>query len=55
MSKEFLDCIKKGGKVSTVSGPDKKRGLKKDQYTKFCNLNGKTYKGETKTKLKPKK
>lgn len=43
MPKEFLDCIKKGGRVRTKT-------LKGKQYIHVCFLNGKSYSGEVKTK-----
>jgi len=55
MPADFMKCISDGGKIWTVTGPNKKFGLKKNQYRKFCSKGGKTYSGETKTKLKPKK
>lgn len=48
MPKAFEDCVKNGGKVWTVSGPSKKHGLKKDEYVRYCTINGKTYRGEVK-------
>ncbi len=50
MPKEFNDCVKNGGKVTTVSGPSKDHGLKKDEYVHYCTINGKTYRGEVKKK-----
>ena len=39
MPKEFLDCIKKNGKVFT-------KKLKGDKYIKICKIGGKTYTSE---------
>lgn len=48
--KEFEDCVRRGGKVRTESGPSKKHGLKKDEYVRYCTIGGKTYRGEVKKK-----
>lgn len=48
--KAFEDCVKRGGKVRTVSGPSKKHGLEKNEYVKYCSIDGKTYRGEVKKK-----
>lgn len=50
MPKEFEDCVKRGGKVRTVTGPSEKHGLKKGEYVRYCTINGKTYRGEKKKK-----
>lgn len=52
MPKEFLDCIKAGGKVRTVSGPSEKHGLGKDEYVRYCTHDGKTHRGEVRKKAK---
>lgn len=43
MPKEFLDCVKNGGKVRTKSLPN-------DRYIKICYLNGKSFSGEVHSK-----
>jgi hypothetical protein len=43
MPKEFDACRKGGGKVRTIQ-------LKGGKYMHICILNGKSYKGEVKTK-----
>lgn len=54
--KEFKACVKGGGRVRTVSGGKggaKKlasHGLKKNEYVKYCYSDGKSYRGEVKTK-----
>jgi len=48
MPKPFLDCVKKGGKISTRKIPDNK-------YQRLCTLGKKTYAGEIKRKLGTKK
>lgn len=48
MPELFDKCVKNGGKVRTVTGPNKEHGLKKDEYVRYCVLNGKSHRGETK-------
>lgn len=43
MPKEFDACRKGGGKIRTIT-------LKGGKYMHICILNGKSYKGEVKTK-----
>ncbi len=43
MPKAFNDCVKNGGRVVTMP-------LSGDRYFHICNLNGKSYAGEIKTK-----
>ena len=43
MPADFDMCVSKGGKVRTMS-------LGKDKYMHICILNGKSHKGEVKTK-----
>jgi len=50
MPADFNECVSKGGRVRTVSGPNKKFGLSKDQYVHFCFKDGKSHRGEVKTK-----
>ena len=52
MPKDFLRCVKMGGKVRTVSGENKLFGLRKGQYVHICSKDGKVYRGEVKTKKK---
>lgn len=54
MPKAFESCIKAGGKVRTISGPDKKFDLKGNEYIKVCFLKGKMYKGYKAKKEKSK-
>jgi len=42
MPKQFLDCVKKGGKVRT-------KKLKGGKMIKICTLNGKSYSSEVHT------
>jgi len=46
MPADFERCVKNGGRVRTVSGPDKKFGLGKDEYVRVCFLNGEMFVGE---------
>ena len=48
MPADFLNCVKRGGKVRTITGPNKAHGLKAGEYVHYCILNGKTYRGEVK-------
>jgi len=45
MPAEFDRCVKAGGRVRTVSGPNTRLGLKKGEYVKFCFLKGKSFRG----------
>jgi hypothetical protein len=48
----FEKCVSDGGRVRTISGPNKERGLKANEYIRICFLSGKSYAGEVKTKQK---
>lgn len=50
MPEAFEKCRRQGGKMRTISGPNKLAGLEKNQYCHICVLNGKVYRGEVKTK-----
>ena len=50
MPEAFEACVRNGGRVRTISGPNKLFGLAKGQYRHLCFLKGKSYSGETKTK-----
>lgn len=50
MPEAFLKCQRQGGKIRTVSGPNKLMGLEKGQYLHICILKGKVFRGEVKTK-----
>ena len=52
MPADFEKCVKDGGKVRTIKGPNKQFGLQKKQYCHVCFLKGEMTKGEVKTKLK---
>ena len=43
MPAKFLECVRKNGKVRTITMPG-------DKYVKICILNGKSYYGEVKKK-----
>ena len=55
MPKAFENCIENGGRIRTVSGPDKEHGLKKGEYVHYCYIGGKSYRGEVKKSEKKKK
>lgn len=48
MPKAFEKCIKDGGRVRTLS-------LSKRRYMRICYIDGKSFKGEVKTKKVAKK
>lgn len=48
-------CVKMGGRVRTISGPNKQRGLKTGEYIHVCYLGGKEYRGYKKKKKSSKK
>jgi len=52
MPEEFDRCVKGGGRVRTVSGPNKQFGLGKGQYRHICFLKKESFLGEVKTKEK---
>lgn len=52
MPADFDRCVENGGKVRTVSGPNKEHGLKKGEYVRYCTIDGKSYRGEVKQKSK---
>jgi len=49
---DFERCVRQGGRVRTISGPNKEHGVGEGEYVKYCYLNGKSYRGEVKTKSK---
>lgn len=52
MPADFEKCVSDGGRVRTVSGPDKEHGLGKGEYVKYCYKNGKSFRGEVHKKKK---
>ncbi len=50
MPEGFLKCQEAGGKIRTISGPNKLMGLGKNDYMHICILKGKVHRGEIKTK-----
>lgn len=54
MPRAFENCVKKGGRVRTVTGKSEEHGLSHDEYVKYCYLNGKSYRGHVHKKKKPK-
>jgi hypothetical protein len=52
MPAEFDACRKSGGKIRTISGPNKSYGLSANQYLHICvGKNGKIVRGEVKNKI----
>lgn len=55
MPANFEKCVRMGGRVRTVKGPNKMMGMEKGQYIHVCfDKNGKSHMGEVKTKEKKK-
>ena len=55
MPAAFNRCRNRGGRIRTISGPNKKMGLKDDEYLHICiEKGGKVVRGEKKRKLKAK-
>ncbi len=52
MPADFMKCEKNGGRVRTMSGPNKQYGLKKEEYLHVCFDKEGMHKGEIKTKEK---
>ena len=46
MPKGFEVCQRNGGRIRTVSGPDKQFGLGEGEYMPVCYLNGEAHLGE---------
>jgi len=46
--KAFEDCVRRGGRVRTVTGPSGAHGLKAGQYVRYCYIDGKAYRGHVK-------
>jgi hypothetical protein len=55
MPEAFEKCRRNGGRVRTVSGPDKAFDLKEGQYRHVCFIGGAMHLGEVKTKQKKEK
>lgn len=52
MPKAFEDCRKAGGRIRTISGPNKRLGLKDDEFMRVCfRESGEMVKGEKKRKV----
>jgi len=47
---DFDRCRRQGGKVRTVSGPSEEHGLEDGEYVRYCTNNGRSIRGEVKTK-----
>lgn len=52
MPKDFERCVKAGGRVRRISGPNKHFGLGPDEYLNVCFLNGEMFRGEVHKKEK---
>lgn len=52
MPEEFENCVKQGGKVRTVTGPNAMFNLKKGEYRHICFIDGKMFLGEKKRRKK---
>lgn len=52
MPADFEKCVKNGGRVRTISGPNKQYGLKKGEYLHVCFMKGEMHMGEKRTKEK---
>jgi hypothetical protein len=50
MPAEFNNCVKEGGRIRTILGPNKQMGLGKEEYVHICVLKGKVIRGEVNTK-----
>ena len=50
MPKDFERCRDNGGRVRTISGPDKQFDLSKGEYRHVCFLRGSAYWGEKHTR-----
>ncbi len=55
MPEDFQKCVRNGGKVRTVSGPNEAHGLKKGEYVHYCYINNESFRGEVRTKKEEKK
>ena len=52
MPAAFDACVKGGGRVRTVTGPNRKFGLASGEYVHVCFLNGKMHRGYVKKRGK---
>lgn len=50
MPEAFDRCVKFGGRVRTISGPNKRVGLGKSQFMRVCFDSNGMHRGEVKTK-----
>ena len=50
MPAAFDKCRAAGGRIVTVTGPDKKYGVKAGEYVHVCILKGQFFRGKTKQK-----
>lgn len=45
MAEGFENCVKAGGRVRRVDGPNEQHGLSAIQYVEYCHRRGRTYRG----------
>jgi len=50
MGKAFTKCVRRGGKIRTITGKNAHFEVPEGQYRRICILNDKTYKGHLKIK-----
>jgi hypothetical protein len=55
MPREFDVCVRNGGQVATVSGPDKEHGLEAGEYVRYCVIHGESFRGHVKKKKRKSK
>ena len=55
MPKAFDSCVKRGGRVRTVTGPNARFKLKRGQYRRVCFLGDEMHMGHVKTRTKKKR
>ena len=48
MPRSFEQCVKGGGRIRRVTGPNKDHGLAEGEYVNYCYKGGKSYRGEVK-------
>jgi hypothetical protein len=53
MPEAFEKCRRNGGRIRTVSGPNKNHGLGAGEYVHYCYLNGESFRGEVRKKENP--
>jgi hypothetical protein len=46
MPESFNKCVRNGGRVRRISGPNEQFGLKKGEYINVCFINNEMFRGE---------